>query len=172
MRSAKVMANALSAGFHRIVHRFCPVPVAGPEGYRSDEVGRTLEASAQRPGNHVRRSYARSRRTLTHRAIGKPPLTPNIGQTRSDAGEDVRAPSLSAARRGPGVPGESSVHVGAVWATEKGLGLGWPSPFFGAVDLLALGQGKNLGNLHLVVRGTDVGYAMLAISSGRSSSAC
>ena len=31
MRSAKVMANALSAGFHRIVHRFCPVPVGSSD---------------------------------------------------------------------------------------------------------------------------------------------
>jgi hypothetical protein len=33
------------------------------QGYRADEVGYTLEASAQRRGGHVRRSYASRRRT-------------------------------------------------------------------------------------------------------------
>ncbi|SDT93236.1 Transposase, Mutator family [Gordonia westfalica] len=52
-----------------------------PKGTGQTKWAVRSEASAQRPGNHVRRSYARSRRTLTRRAIGKPPLTPNIGQT-------------------------------------------------------------------------------------------
>ena len=31
MRSAKVIAKAFSAGFQRIVHRFCPVPVGSSD---------------------------------------------------------------------------------------------------------------------------------------------
>jgi hypothetical protein len=31
MRSAKVMANAFRAGFHRIAHRVCPVPLGSSD---------------------------------------------------------------------------------------------------------------------------------------------
>lgn len=55
MRSAKVTAKAFSAGFHRMVHRACPVPSSGlirrPAGDRSQGRG-ACEYGRQRHDQH------------------------------------------------------------------------------------------------------------------------